>query len=102
MIHFYKKKSDPNGPMLAAINALQTEIRTLSSIQARGSFPAGAMNELTGELRALRNLLDPKGRYAFMDSVRAKEELEAERKKLEEDRKKFEEERKVGKTGSSA
>lgn len=85
-LSFWKKKPDPNGPMLAAINALQTEIRTLSSIQARGVFPASAMNELTGELRALRYLLDPKGRFAFMDSVKAKEELDAERKKLEEER----------------
>lgn len=92
-LFFWKKKSDPMGPLVAEIMALRAEIRFLASVQARVVFPVNAMSELTGELRALRNLLDPKGRYAFMDSVRAKEELEAERKKLEEDRKKLEEDR---------
>ena len=87
MFLFWKKKPDPMGPLTSEINALRTEIRALHNVQSRVVFPADAMNELTGELRALRHLLDEKGRYAFMDSILEKKKLEVERAQREEERK---------------
>ena len=61
------------------INALREEIRSLSNIIARVVSPVEAMEDLTGELRALRQLLDKDGKYAFVDSQREKERVKKER-----------------------
>jgi len=71
----FKKKGED--PLVAAARGMQSEverlreeIRNLTNITARYVFPQKAMDELTGELRALRQLLDKDGKYAVIDSIR--------------------------------
>jgi hypothetical protein len=66
--------------LVGDVGRLQRCVDHLTQIMGRIVFPAEAMNELTGELRAIRQLMDEKGRFAFMDkereNARAKEDFD--------------------------
>ena len=61
------------------VEALRGEIRNLANVTTRYVLPQEAMDDLTGELRALRHLLDSDGKYAVMDATRARREAKKER-----------------------
>lgn len=42
-------------------------LKRIETIAARFTLPGEVMEELVGELRALRHLLDEKGAFSFMD-----------------------------------
>jgi len=80
----FRKK--PEDPLVAAVRGLQSEIerfrqeiRSFTNVTARYVFPQNAMDDLTGELRALRQLLDKDGKYAVLDSIREKRRMEEAR-----------------------
>jgi hypothetical protein len=61
------------------IEALRGEIKNLANITARYVLPQEAMDDLTGELRALRQLLDSDGKYTIMDAARARRDTKKAR-----------------------
>ena len=54
------------------IGILQHKLQILSNILGRSVFPEEALNDLTGELRAVRYLMDTNKEYAFIDRESAK------------------------------
>lgn len=54
------------------VAGLKASITVLTNLMGRVVFPAEAMVELTGELRALRLLIDREGTTLFMDKERIK------------------------------
>ena len=61
------------------VGRLRTAVDDLRKTQMTVVFPAQAMDDLTGELRAIRYLLDKEGRYSFMDKQRAQREVRQKR-----------------------
>lgn len=67
--------------LVGDVGRLQRSVEHLTQIMGRIVFPAAAMSELTGELRAIRQLMDREGRFTFIDRER-----EAAREKIDLDR----------------
>lgn len=64
------------------VGRLRDAVDRLTNFLGRAIFPIEAMGELTGELRAIRQLMDTEGRYRFIDRER---ELRKAGKSLLED-----------------
>lgn len=61
--------------LTGTVGMLRNEVEKLTNIMGRVVFPAEAMDELIGELRAFRYLLDQRGDYSFLDRVKAKRDM---------------------------
>lgn len=53
------------------VGRLRDVVEKLVNMMGRVVFPEEAMNELTGELRVLRHLLDKRGEFRHVDRNRA-------------------------------
>jgi len=62
------------------VGRLRDKIADFENIVGRVVFPAEAMGDLTGELRAIRLLLDEQGHHRFMDRERHKRERDKKRR----------------------
>lgn len=49
------------------VDMVNRRVKGVEDFLGRVTFPAQALSDLTGELRALRHLWDKEGKYAFMD-----------------------------------
>ena len=65
------------------VGILQHKLQILSNILGRNVFPEEALNDLTGELRSIRYLMDTNKDYAFIDRERAKRKPDAIKPKEE-------------------
>jgi len=65
--------------LVAALVRISDQQKTLTNLMGRVVFPAEAMDDLTGELRAVRILLDKDGQFRGMDKTRAKRDLKKAR-----------------------
>ena len=63
-LEIFSGKVEQFSGMLAS---LQRSVQSVQDFVGRAVFPAKALGDLTGELRALRHLWDKEGKYAFMD-----------------------------------
>jgi hypothetical protein len=64
----------------AMVSIMTKKLQSVEEIVGRVVFPERAMQEMVGELRALRHLLDERGQFRSMDSERKKAD-EREREK---------------------